>query len=625
MTDRRQISYFSLTAGGALLALKLKERFGGEAHLPRSQSLGCGHCRSFDNLSGALPERFLAGDAIVGVMAAGIMFRVLAPLLKSKHEDPAVIVIDDEGRFVVPLLGGHAAGANALARELAAFLGAAAVLTTASDALGLIAPDDVAARLGAAVADPVALRQVTALLVDGKPVCIEAASDPGIQGYGWVAPGGSLKGYAGRLLVTRAAADTAAGTHDDTIPTARLIPRDVAAGVGCHTGTNASSVVRAIRETCVGAGIDPRAVAVIASVNGKEREQGLAAAADRLGAGLRFFAAEELAALGRPGSDFVENSVGTPAVSEPAALLAAGEGAELIAGKTAGKRITVALAAGSSPLSPFRGRAGEGVQAEPGARPGSVAAIGTGAGTAPRLTREAVAAIEAADVVVGYRTYTEQLRQLFPDKKYVAGSMGREIERCREALEQAAAGRNVALISSGDPGVYGMAGPLLEMADGIPVSVIPGVTAAQIAAARLGAPLMNDYVTLSLSDLLTPRDEVLRRAEVAAASDMVVCLYNPSSKKRRPLFEAACAIMLKHRPGGTPTGWVRDAGGPAEAGGIIRLAALPGQDIDMRTIVIVGNSRTRVVNGKMVTARGYEKKDSHPENSFIPEAAKDIG
>lgn len=623
MTDRRQISYFSLTAGGALLALKLKERFGGEAYLSNSQSLGCGHCRSFDSLSGALPERFLAGDAIVGVMAAGIMFRVLAPLLKSKQEDPAVIVIDEEGRFVVPLLGGHAAGANALAREMAAFLGGAAVLTTASDALGLIAPDEVAARLGAAVADPVALRRVTALLVDGRPVCIETASDPGIEGYGWVAPGGSLKGYAGRLLVTHAA--PAAGTHDDTIPTARLIPREVAAGVGCHTGTDASSVVRAIKETCAGAGIDPRAVAVIASVNGKKSEPGLTKAADRLGVGLRFFAPEELAALGRPGSDFVEKSVGTPAVSEPAALLAAGVGAELIAGKTAGKRITVALAALSNPISPFRGRAGEGVQAEPAARPGSVAAIGTGAGTAPRLTREAVAAIEAADVVVGYRTYTEQLRRLFPDKKYVAGSMGREIERCREALEQAAAGRTVALISSGDPGVYGMAGPLLEMADGIPVSVIPGVTAAQIAAARLGAPLMNDYVTLSLSDLLTPREEVLRRAELAAASDMVVCLYNPSSKKRRPLFEAACDIMLKHRPGGTPTGWVRDAGGPAEAGGIIRLAALPGQDIDMRTIVIVGNSRTRVVNGKMVTARGYEKKDSHPENSFIPEAAKDVG
>ena len=611
MAEERRISHFALTAGGSLLALKLKEHFGGEAYLPSSQSLGCSHCSPFENISEALPERFLAGDAVVCVMAAGIVFRVLAPYLKSKQEDAAVIVVDEAGRYAVPFLGGHAAGANRLAREIAGYLGGEAVLTTSSEVQGLTAPDEVAAMLGATVADQEALRRVTAIQVNGGRVCIEAPADPRVKGYGWVEPGGSPEVYDGRLLVSsRPPAENNNGLPDNGLPenglpTAWLIPRNVAAGIGCHSGTPAAAIISAIEETCCAAGIDLRAVAVVASVDLKEDEPGLRQTAAELGAELKVFPARELEALNCPGSDFVNDSVGTPAVSEPAALLAAGEGTGLIAGKTAFERITVALAA-----SPATGKMAAGASPMTGnsesvSPTGRVLVVGTGAGSMPLLTHEAAEAIRAADVVVGYRTYTEQLKLLFPEKEYISGSMGKEIERCRTALEQAGEGRTVALISSGDPGVYGMAGPVLEMADGIPVTVIPGVTAAQIAASRLGAPLMNDYVTLSLSDLLTPRQEVLRRAEAAALSDMVICLYNPSSKKRRPLFEEVCKILSRHRPGETPVGWLKDAGGPGEEGGIITLAALSSQDVDMRTIIIVGNSKTEVINGRMVTARGY--------------------
>lgn len=236
---------------------------------------------------------------------------------------------------------------------------------------------------------------------------------------------------------------------------------------------------------------------------------------------------------------------------------------------------------------------------------GSLFVVGTGAGTMPLLTHEAAEAIRGADVVVGYRTYNNQLRRLFPEKEYVDGAMGAEIKRCQQAIDLAREGRVVAMVSSGDPGVYGMAGPILEMAGSIPVTVIPGVSAAQIAAARLGAPLMNDFITLSLSDLLTPREEVLRRAEVAAASGMVVALYNPSSKKRRPLFDAVLELFLKHRPADTPAGWMRDAGGPDEEGAVFTLGELEELDIDMRTVIIIGNSKTNLVDGKMVTVRGY--------------------
>jgi cobalt-precorrin 5A hydrolase/precorrin-3B C17-methyltransferase len=611
------ISYFSLTAGGTLLALKLRDRFGGSAHLPRCYSLGCRRCDPFDSIAEALPKSFEAGDAVVCIMAAGIVFRVLAPYLRSKQEDPAVIVVDEEGRHVIPLLGGHAAGANERACEIAAFLGASAAVTTASDALGLTAPDQVAGRLGAVVDDPVALRRVTALLVDGKPVCIESPADPGIEGYSWVPPGGSLDEYAGRILLdykddiwyesgiegeTADSGEGQAAASHSVIPTARLIPRRLAAGIGCRRGTPAAEIVEAVGEACRHAGVDPRSLAALASVTAKEDEPGLAAAASSLRTRLVFFTSEHLAALGRPGSSFVKETVGTPAVCEPAALLAAGDNAELLLGKQAMGRVTVALAvaaaATASPAMP-------GDAATPAGR---VVVVGTGAGTEPLLTQEAAAAIRSADIILGYRTYIDQLRRIFPEKEYRSGHMGAEVDRCREALDLAAAGRQVVMVSSGDPGVYGMAGPLLEMAGDIPVSIVPGVTAAQIAAARLGAPLMNDYITLSLSDLLTPREEVLSRARLAAASDMVVCLYNPTSKKRRPLFEEVCAILAGARPPQTPAGWVRSAGGPDEEVNLTTLGQLAGENIDMRSIIIVGNSHTEIVGGKMVTRRGYGNK-----------------
>ncbi|MHB8858127.1 MAG: precorrin-3B C(17)-methyltransferase [Thermoleophilia bacterium] len=601
--DSPTTSYFSLTAGGALLALKLRDRFGGDAHLPRCHSLGCGHCDPFDSIAEALPERFLAGDTLVCVMAAGIPFRVLAPHLRSKQEDPAVIVIDEAGRHVVPLLGGHAAGANRIALDIAEFLGGDAVITTASDVQGLVAPDEVARRLGLIIDDPVALRRVTAMLVDGKQVCIESSADPGIEGYDWVPAGGDTSAYAGRILITEHISDEA----DDSSPaggksenasrpspeTVHLVPRTIVAGVGCRRDASADEIVAAIAGACVRNGMDLRAVGALASIDVKSDEAGLIEAAARLDAGLRFFTAAELAAEGRPGSKFVDAKVGTPAVCEPAALLAAGAG-ELLSGKEASGPVTVALAVAAAGL--------------PCSNAGRVIVVGTGAGTDSLLTAAAKEALAAADIVMGYRTYVEQIRDIFPGKQFITGSMGAEVDRCRQALAAAADGQTVAMISSGDPGVYGMAGPLLELSGGTPVEIVPGVTAAQIAAARLGAPLMNDYVTLSLSDLLTPREEVLRRLRLAADSDLVICLYNPTSKKRRPLFEEVCGILASSRPADTPVGWVRAAGSPEESFGVTDITSLIGQDIDMRTIVIVGNSRTAVINGRMVTGRGYENK-----------------
>ena len=595
---------------------------------------GCRHATPWDagtaipidSIAEALPQSFKAGDTLVCIMAAGVAFRILAPHLVSKLQDPAVIVIDEEGRHVVPLLGGHAAGANHLAREIAAFLGGDAVITTSSDVQGLIAPDELARHLNLAIEDRLALRKITAMLVDGKPLCVESRDDPGVDGYSWVRPGADVSGFAGRVLISHMRDD------DMDVPTARLIPRSVVAGVGCRRGTPASEIKSAIKEACDRHGVDYQAVGALASIDVKHDEAGLAETAAFLGAKLYFFSANRLAAMDRRGSDFVAATVGTPAVSEPAALLAAGVGAAIISGKEAFGKVTVALAlrasdfpaqvkAGGKTDLPTNVRPGGESEASAPAKPGSeselsaqakaggrVMVVGTGAGTAPLLTAAAADALRQADVIMGYRTYVEQIRGLFPGKEFLSGSMGAEIERCREALSLAAGGRTVAMVSSGDPGVYGMAGLVLELAGDVPVTVIPGVTAAQIAAASLGAPLMNDYITLSLSDLLTPREEVLRRAGLAAQSDLVVSIYNPSSRKRRQLFEEVCSLFEDARPADTPVGWVRGAGGPGETRGIIPLSELAGVEIDMRTVIIIGNSRTRLIDGWMVTARGYEKK-----------------
>lgn len=212
-------------------------------------------------------------------------------------------------------------------------------------------------------------------------------------------------------------------------------------------------------------------------------------------------------------------------------------------------------------------------------------------------------------MVVGYRPYLELISDLTEGKELLSSGMRKETERCREALSRAAAGATVALVSSGDPGVYGMAGLALELAaaDGIDVGIeiVPGISAAGAAAALLGAPLMLDYACISLSDLLVPWEGIRRRLEAVAAADLVVALYNPKSTKRVDQIAQAAAIFREHRPAATPVGICTAVGTGEERVELADLATFLDRGITMRSIVIVGNSTTRVIRGRMVTPRGY--------------------
>ena len=242
---------------------------------------------------------------------------------------------------------------------------------------------------------------------------------------------------------------------------------------------------------------------------------------------------------------------------------------------------------------------------------GKLYVVGLGPGALDHLTPAAAAAIAAAEAVVGYRTYLELIPELLVGKEVVSSGMMKEVERCREALRLAAAGRQVALVSSGDAGIYGMAGLALELqplaAPDIAVEVVPGVSAVQAAAARLGAPLMHDFAVVSLSDLLTPWTLIRRRLEAAASADFVVALYNPKSRGRATQLGEAVAILLRHRGPATPVGIVRNACRHDETVTVTDLAGLAAAEVDMLSLVIVGNRQTLVdARGRMVTPRGYQ-------------------
>lgn len=236
--------------------------------------------------------------------------------------------------------------------------------------------------------------------------------------------------------------------------------------------------------------------------------------------------------------------------------------------------------------------------------------IGIGPGDMVHMTLRAKEALEESDLIVGYGTYIDLIQEHFPHKELIRSQMTREVERCRLVLQKAREGNCVALISSGDSGIYGMAGIMLEVAaeegDAVPVEVIPGVTAASAAAAVLGAPVMHDFAVISLSDLLTPWETIEKRLEYAAAGDFVVCIYNPKSRNRQEYIGIARNILLKHKKADTPVGIVRNAGRKNESMNIATLENMLDFEIDMFTMVIVGNSMTYTDGGRIITPRGYK-------------------
>ena len=240
---------------------------------------------------------------------------------------------------------------------------------------------------------------------------------------------------------------------------------------------------------------------------------------------------------------------------------------------------------------------------------GKIYVVGIGPGKKENMTFRAYEAMENSDIIVGYKTYVDLVKEYYPGKEMKSSAMTKEVDRCTEVLELARQGKTVSLISSGDAGVYGMAGIMLEIADeDMEVEVIPGITATNAAAAITGAPIMHDYATISLSDLLPDWELIKKRLELAAQGDFVVSIYNPKSRGRVTQIEEAREIMMKYKPKSTPVAIVRNAGREDERYTLTTLEEMLNHEIDMLTIVLIGNSNTFVKNGKIITPRGYEGK-----------------
>lgn len=236
--------------------------------------------------------------------------------------------------------------------------------------------------------------------------------------------------------------------------------------------------------------------------------------------------------------------------------------------------------------------------------------VGLGPGGVEQMTPKAMEILEQCDVIAGYHVYIDLIKDDLKDKRFLVTAMTKEVARCQMAIDEALKGYTVAMVSSGDAGVYGMAGVMHEVAKPYPeleVEVIPGITAACSAAALMGAPLIHDFAVISLSDLLTPWEKIEKRLEGAALADFVVCLYNPSSKKRHDYLQKACEIMLKHKDPKTPCGYARQIGREGESYTLCTLETLKDTPVDMFTTIIVGNSQTQVIKNKLVTPRGYRE------------------
>ncbi|MDH3229518.1 MAG: precorrin-3B C(17)-methyltransferase [Alphaproteobacteria bacterium] len=550
----------------------------------------------FSDTAAHLRMLFAEGQAIIGICAAGILIRALAPLLADKRAEPPVVAVAEDGAAVVPLLGGHR-GANALARRIADATGGAAAVTTAGDVgLGLALDEPPA---GWAVANPEHAKPLAAALLAGEPVrLIVEAGDGSWPDPALFAADGDLT-----LRVTDRAG------HDDAT-TLVVHPPVLALGTGCERGADPAELEQLVREALAAAGLAAGALAGIGSLVLKSDEPAMERLGTALGRPLRFFPAAELEAetprLANP-SDIVFQEVGCHGVAEAAALALAGPGGELVVPKRKSRRCTCAVARNPRAIDAMAH----------GCARGRLAIVGIGPGAAAWRTPEATMALADADAVVGYGLYLDLAGELIAGKKRHGSELGEEEARVRTALDLAAGGARIALVCSGDPGIYALATLAFELIERedrddwrrIDVTVVPGISALQAAAARAGAPLGHDFCAISLSDLLTPKETILKRLQAAAAAGFVIALYNPQSGTRRELLPRAKAILAAARPPETPVIVARNLGRGDETITITSLEAFDTEAVDMLTLVIVGNAQTRTTaTGRVYTPRGYKGK-----------------
>ncbi|OGO24982.1 MAG: precorrin-3B C(17)-methyltransferase [Chloroflexi bacterium RBG_16_50_9] len=554
---------------------------------------------------------------LVLIMAAGIAVRLAANELRDKHHDPGVVVVDDAGSFCISLLSGHIGGANELARRIASQLGAQPVITTASDVNGTLSLDLLGREFGWEIEDDTYLKDTSAALVNGEPVGVyQDAGEPDWWPAASLLPD-SITVYPSLEALQQSGASAALIITDRilgeesyrSLPKHIIIyrPKSLVLGIGCNRGTGSTAIETAVSQALSSQRLSAKCVRKIATIDLKRDEAGLFKFARDHALPVEYHDRETLRQASFPSgpSAAAVKYVGTPSVCEAAALLSSHTSHLLVPKVRSGRSVTVAVARFS-------------FDSRPPSEKGRLFLVGIGPGDLKYLTFAARDALDRSEVVIGYETYIDLIKPLLGRKRIIATGMGAEMARVKTAIDLVKQGKTVSLISSGDCGIYGMAGPVGEFLREQPepdveVRVIPGVPALAACAALLRSPISGDFVSISLSDYLVPWEEICRRLEMAAQGDFVIVLYNPQSKHRRRQLARAREIIMRHRLPVTPVGIVTNAYRPGQAVTITDLEHLLDYDIGMSTTVIIGNSVTFAGDGWMGTPRGYYTKNNFGE------------
>lgn len=611
-------------------------------------------------LDGFVKENFHRGNVLIFIGAAGIAVRAIAPYIEDKTKDPAVIVIDEAGKNVIPLLSGHIGGGVREAKRIAELLGANLVVTTASDVSGEFAVDVFASENGFAISDMKKAKEFTARLLEEKEAVYEVDAEiAGMPfydvdtGYANVvrqlADGyscGSCAKYADNeanedCIDAENAVGKSFEKENDFVRNKafftisfrkdksesgvlNLIPKCIVIGVGCKKGTPYEKLRAFVEDKLSEHNIDKRAVGVLASADIKKEEEGLIRVAKGLGAEFKVFSSDVLMAQEGEftASEFVKSITGTDNVCERA-VAACGCTKILVTKESfAGMTFAAGVMENSKVMSQGTecDRSAEsadmdfacgGEETASDRSGGKVSVVGIGPGNYENMTLRAAQTLKACDVIAGYTVYCDLVRPFFPDKEYISTPMMGEEKRVKLAYEKAAEGKKVALVCSGDAGVYGMAGLCYEEAvnfDNVDTEVVPGVTAAISGAALLGAPLIHDFCLISMSDRLTPMELIEKRLRAAASADMVVVIYNPESKGRKGYLAHACEILMENLPPERVCGIAGNIGRDGEYCKVMTLGELKGAEVDMFSTIFIGNSSTRDIAEHMVTLRGYRSE-----------------
>ena len=604
----------ALSVGGFGLAKKLAKAIDADIHGLSSRCPDAHY--QFDNTIDHIAALFIAGRPVIGVCAAAILIRAVAPHLGHKSIDAPVLAVAEDGSNIVPLLGLHH-GALVLGSKIRRACGGHLGITTASnlgDAVSLDTPPP-----GLRLANPENITKVMATLLAGGGAKIDGCTNKHCIDSNLLRLTEWLKPLPCGDDVVLTIGDAPVEPAENQLV---YCPQSFIIGIGCARGADVEEVFEFVSAQLIIHDIHACAIAAIASIDLKADEPAILVLAERLDVPFRVFTANELEALtprlANP-SQTVFDEIGAHGVAEAAALASACSAAVLHVEKQKSRDATMAAVRLKSPCN--------NIASLPGRKPGKVMLIGIGPGKGDWRTPEASRWVHSADELVGYGLYIDLLGSVaahLPRKDF---ALGEEEARCRYALETAAKGRDVAIICSGDAGIYAMGALVFELLDREPqnggvtaaahrVQILsaPGISALQAAAAQSGAILGHDFCTISLSDLLTPWESIEARIHAAGVGDFVIAFYNPVSRRRRTQLAAARDILKTYRGGEVPVLLASNLGRPEEESKFRTLGTLDIDEVDMLTIVIVGSSTSRLLDlgrGKVIyTPRGYAKKNN---------------